>query len=65
MYRNPGSDTRFATRVTAALRHADGPADLQSALRAAYPLIAVRASAVSGPDVWYVYRDGAWVDDGP
>jgi PAS domain-containing protein len=38
-----------------------GAADLESRLRLLFPRAVVRARGLSSePDVWYVYRDGAW-----
>lgn len=65
VYRNPASDLRFAASVTAALLDADEPGALERTLRTSYPLAVVRASGLSGSAiVWYIYRDGTWIDDG-
>src|SRR5512134_3515686 len=59
----PSDDTAFAEHVRRLRdRSPDlGPAGLESRLALVYPTVVVRARDLSGePEVWYVYRDGAW-----
>jgi hypothetical protein len=62
---NPTADDLFATRARALVEEgADSVAGLQAALReAGYPRTVVRARELSSEpaQVWYVYREGAWV----
>ena len=62
---NPPSDERFVALAERLV--ADGsvtPAGLQDELRAEYPRTIVRERSLSSESlrVWYVYREGRWVD---
>jgi hypothetical protein len=62
---NPAADALFADFAEVLLRDgADTIEKLQRRLRAIYPLAVVHARELSGEakQVWYVYRDGHWVD---
>lgn len=59
----PSDDTAFAEHVRRLMERAPdmGPAALGARLALVYPTVVVRARDLSGePEVWYVYRDGAW-----
>lgn len=61
----PTRDIAFADhvrKVMATMPTIEDPADLQTALRPAYPSVLVRASELSGlrTPTWYVYRDGSF-----
>lgn len=61
---NPADDAAFAARAHALLEGGrDTPAQMQRALRERYPHAVVRARELSSEpsEVWYVYREGAWV----
>ena len=62
---NPTADEPFATRARALVAEGAATIDaLQTALReAGYPRTVVRARELSSEpaQVWYVYREGAWV----
>ena len=62
---NPTADEPFATRARALVEEGLDTIDgLQTALReAGYPRTVVRARELSSEpaQVWYVYREGAWV----
>jgi hypothetical protein len=60
---NPRSDARFARIVELLIEGADGPEDLEARLRRSYPDALVRERDLADePSVWYVYRDGRWVN---
>ncbi len=61
---NPGSDARFAAAVAAALNDVETPEALAVVLGAEYPSVLVRPRSLSGEpvEVWYVYREGRWVN---
>ncbi len=63
---NPRSDTAFVQRATDALDQSLTPDELASRLRAEYPQVVVRPRSIAAESVtvWYVYRDGRWVDPG-
>jgi len=63
---NPSGDAAFVAAVERAHDEAGTPAALAHALRGAYPAVVVRPRSLSGEvsEVWYVYRDGHWVDHG-
>ena len=68
MIANPPSDERFV--ALAERLGADGsvtPARLQAELRSEYPRTIVRERSLSSESVrvWYVYREGRWVDGRP
>jgi hypothetical protein len=59
---NPADDDEFAALVRSAVPAAPDPATLQASLRARYPSAVVRGRELAGDrDIWYVYRDGRWV----
>jgi hypothetical protein len=62
---NPTADEPFASRARALVAQGlDTVGSLQTALRdAGYPRTVVRARELSSEpaQVWYVYREGAWV----
>jgi len=62
---NPTADEPFASRARALVAQGLDTVDsLQTALReAGYPRTVVRARELSSEpaQVWYVYREGAWV----
>jgi hypothetical protein len=62
---NPTADEPFATRARTLVEEGiDTIGALQTALReAGYPRTVVRARELSSEpaQVWYVYREGAWV----
>ena len=62
---NPTSDDRFASRARTLIDEGvDSIERLQGSLReAGYPRAVVRARELSSEpaQVWYVYREGAWV----
>ena len=61
---NPQTDPAFTLDTTSAVDEIDTPRELADTLRARYPDVVVRPRTVSGASVavWYVYRDGHWVD---
>jgi hypothetical protein len=62
---NPRYDDRFVGRVQYLMASgADSPERLQELLRGQFPTAIVRPRALSGEPqrVWYVYRDGRWVN---
>jgi hypothetical protein len=62
---NPASDRVFADFAETIVAHGVGsPGDLEERLRSVYPLatVHVRELAAEAGVVWYVYRDGRWVD---
>lgn len=65
---NPRLDAEFRYAIERELD--DGvaePAELERRLRLAYPKAVVRARDLAGErlEIWYVYREGRWVADGP
>jgi hypothetical protein len=61
---NPRSDHVLTERAAfLVLDGARSPADLESALRDAYPHVIVRERDLSHEalTVWYVYREGSWI----
>jgi len=63
LFLNPAADERFVASVLALPPTLD-PSALQLAIRGRYPKAVVRRSVVSDTgSTWYVYRDGAWVDE--
>jgi hypothetical protein len=58
----PSTDTAFRELVDHVVRsaHPRTPAALEERLRRTLPLAVVREREISGPPVWYVYRDGGW-----
>ena len=63
---NPMSDAGFVDAAERALETAGTHEALAEALRDAYPDVVVRPRSLSGEsfEIWYVYRDGRWVDPG-
>jgi hypothetical protein len=64
---NPADDDRFRAAAESVLESGvASPAGLQRLLLARYPRVLVRARGLSNEDfdVWYVYREGAWVRSG-
>ena len=64
---NPADDTTFRAAAESLLAvGVASPAALQRLLEPRYPDVVVRARGLSNEDfdVWYVYRDGAWVRSG-
>jgi len=63
---SPTDDAAFVAACQAAVGIGTSPAQLQSALRAAYPRVVVRRRELMGErfTIWYVYRDGRWVPPG-
>ena len=62
---NPRQDEAFATLAERLMADETmTPESLQASLRERYPLAIVRPRQLSSEpgDVWYVYRDGRWVD---
>ena len=61
---NPRNDPEFvATATRLAATGARTPELLMRKLRERFPSVLVRARELSGePEVWYVYREGRWVD---
>ena len=65
---NPRLDAEFRHAIERALD--DGvsdPSELERRLRAIYPRAVVRARDLAGErlEIWYAYREGRWVPDGP
>ena len=63
---NPRHDEQFAAAVhELGAKSADAEA-LQAALRQNYPRAVVRPRQLEGErdEIWYVYREGAWVASG-
>lgn len=61
---NPAGDRRFSATIEESLRAGPSdPAELEQALRPAYPAVVVRRREISNElvEVWYVYREGHWV----
>ena len=60
----PHSDTDFGATADACLTDGAGDPDaLATCLREAYPRVVVHDGVeVSGASLWYVYREGHWVD---
>jgi PAS domain-containing protein len=58
----PSTDTAFRELVDHVVRTTQprAPAALEARLRKTLPRAVVRQREISGPPVWYVYRDGAW-----
>jgi len=63
---NPRHDARFEATAGALLDGATTPSDLEFGLRVAYPDAVVHARDLSSEagTVWYVYRDGHWINSG-
>jgi hypothetical protein len=62
---NPADDAVFTAFVLVLVDHgAVAIRDLESRLRTVYPHAAVHARELSAEPIliWYVYRDGRWVD---
>jgi hypothetical protein len=61
---NPRTDPDFVALVDSLVAVVADPAELQARLRQTHPLTVVRERGLSGEPVavWYVYRDGRWVD---
>ena len=61
-YVNPRNDVDFAMLVDRLAASAEGPEELEQALRATYPNAVVRVRGLDGDRIaiWYVYRDGSW-----
>ena len=62
---NPRHDERFVARVQYLMASGtDAPEKLQELLRAHFAEALVRPRSLSGEPqrVWYVYRDGHWVN---
>ena len=62
---NPQTDPAFTVDTTTAVDEIDTPHALADTLRERYPDVVVRPRTVPGGEsvaVWYVYRDGHWVD---
>jgi hypothetical protein len=61
---NPRTDEQFVDDVNEQSVHAATAEDLARALRAQYPNVLVRPRELDGErtQVWYVYREGRWVD---
>ena len=62
---NPARDRGFVERIDQCLQSGpSGPSDLEGALRPEYPAVVVRRREISHEpvEVWYVYRDGHWID---
>jgi hypothetical protein len=62
---NPASDRVFADFTEMLVDHgADSPQELASRLRSVYPQATVHRRDLTGETqiVWYVYRDGHWVN---
>ena len=60
---NPAGDSRFVARIQECLKAGPaGPAELEQALRGAYPAVVVRRREISNEpvEVWYAYREGRW-----
>jgi hypothetical protein len=64
---NPRADLAFHEAVVAAVTDDQAPEDLQRLLRDRYPSAVVRPRSLSDERVvvWYVYREGRWIPDGP
>src|ERR1044072_273354 len=62
VHANPRDDVDFVALVDRLESDVDRPQELQRLLRAAHPRALVRIRGLAGerPEVWYVYRDGAW-----
>jgi len=66
---NPAEDRPFRALIDSGLMSGIGrPEELETILRARYPLAVVRPRELAGErtPVWYVYREGHWIrsDDG-
>lgn len=64
---NPADDDTFrAVAESAVDSGVASPAGLQRLLEPRYPHVMVRARGLSNEefDVWYVYREGSWVQSG-
>jgi hypothetical protein len=61
---NPSNDVAFRAAAEAALQEGQSVAELREILRRDYPRVVVRARDLAGERavVWYVYRDGHWVE---
>ena len=61
---NPRTDAPFVDAAERALEAAKTPEALADSLRERYPHVVVRPRSLSGEsfEVWYVYRDGRWID---
>jgi hypothetical protein len=64
---NPANDRVFAAFAALLVDHgAATTAELERRLRAVYPVAVVHARLLVGEPlvIWYVYREGRWVDTG-
>ena len=62
---NPADDDDFAAFAARFVDDGvDGVAELEHRLRSVYPKAAVHARLLSGEPrlIWYVYREGRWID---
>lgn len=62
---NPADDDDFATLAASFVDDGvDGVTELERRLRSVYPKAAVHARLLSGEPrlIWYVYREGRWID---
>ena len=62
---NPPADAEFGSLIERSLLAGSAePQDLEAVLRTRYPQAVVRRRELAGEslDVWYVYRDGHWIE---